>query len=68
MYAFGDDPNPLPESVNVLEEILVDYVSELVSETSYLTHYHYQVLTLGHCSVRAQLLILQTRRKYDWTI
>lgn len=30
MYAFGDDPNPLPESVNVLEEILVDYVSELV--------------------------------------
>ncbi|KAK9894399.1 TFIID-18kDa-domain-containing protein [Cystobasidium minutum MCA 4210] len=29
MYAFGDDPNPLPESVNVLEEILVDYVSEL---------------------------------------
>jgi hypothetical protein len=30
MYAFGDDPNPLPESVNVLEEIIVDYLSELV--------------------------------------
>lgn len=31
MYAFGDDRDPLPESVNVLEEILVDYLSDLVS-------------------------------------
>ena len=30
MYAFGDDRDPLPESVNVLEEILVDYLSDLV--------------------------------------
>lgn len=31
MYAFGDDIDPLPESANVLEEILVDYLSEMVS-------------------------------------
>lgn len=30
MYAFGDDPDPLPESVAVLEEIMVDYITDLV--------------------------------------
>lgn len=34
MYAFGDDPDPLPESVAVLEEIMVDYLSELCRAAS----------------------------------
>lgn len=25
MYAFGDDPEPLQESVNVLDEIVTEY-------------------------------------------
>ncbi|KAL9318849.1 hypothetical protein ACSQ67_015366 [Phaseolus vulgaris] len=29
MYGFGDDPNPLPESVTLMEDIVVEYVTEL---------------------------------------
>ncbi|CAN1234697.1 Transcription initiation factor TFIID subunit 13 [Linum perenne] len=29
MYGFGDDPNPIPESVALLEDILVEYVTDL---------------------------------------
>ena len=31
MYAFGDDPNPSPESVAVLEDIVTEYITEMVS-------------------------------------
>jgi len=31
MYAFGDDPNPSPESVAVLEDIVTEYINEMVS-------------------------------------
>lgn len=31
MYAFGDDPEPLPETVSVLEEVMVDYLVDVVS-------------------------------------
>jgi len=31
MYAFGDDPNPAPESVAVLEDIVTEYINEMVS-------------------------------------
>ncbi|GAO50961.1 hypothetical protein G7K_5078-t2 [Saitoella complicata NRRL Y-17804] len=34
MYAFGDDQNPSFDSVNVLEDILVDYISEMCHEAS----------------------------------
>ena len=30
LYAYGDDPEPLPESIAVLEEIMVDYLTDLV--------------------------------------
>ncbi|XP_004487824.1 transcription initiation factor TFIID subunit 13 [Cicer arietinum] len=30
MYGFGDDPNPLPESVALMDDIVVEYVTELV--------------------------------------
>jgi len=29
MYGFGDDPNPSPDSVNVMEEILLEYITDL---------------------------------------
>ncbi|KAL9430632.1 hypothetical protein AB3S75_025930 [Citrus x aurantiifolia] len=29
MYGFGDDPNPLPETVALVEDIVVDYVTDL---------------------------------------
>ncbi|GLT33187.1 hypothetical protein SLA2020_077940 [Shorea laevis] len=29
MYGFGDDSNPLPESVSLVEDIVVEYVTDL---------------------------------------
>uniref|UniRef100_A0A6N2M9U8 Transcription initiation factor TFIID subunit 13 n=1 Tax=Salix viminalis TaxID=40686 RepID=A0A6N2M9U8_SALVM len=31
MYGFGDDANPLPETVALVEDIVVEYVTDLVS-------------------------------------
>ena len=36
MYAFGDDPNPAPESVAVLEDIVTEYINEMVPAHSRL--------------------------------
>ncbi|KAL8527250.1 hypothetical protein ACS0TY_005215 [Phlomoides rotata] len=30
MYGFGDDPNPLPETVTLIEDIVVEYVTDMV--------------------------------------
>ena len=30
MYGFGDDPNPASDSVNVMEEILMEYITDVV--------------------------------------
>nr|XP_033513004.1 transcription initiation factor TFIID subunit 13-like isoform X2 [Nicotiana tomentosiformis] len=30
MYGFGDDSNPLPETVALVEDIVVDYVTDMV--------------------------------------
>lgn len=30
MYGFGDDPNPLPETVALVEDIVVEYVMDMV--------------------------------------
>ncbi|KAB2061787.1 hypothetical protein ERO13_A10G101800v2 [Gossypium hirsutum] len=29
MYGFGDDPNPLPETVALVEDIVVEYVTDM---------------------------------------
>ncbi|KAL7007174.1 hypothetical protein EMMF5_003400 [Cystobasidiomycetes sp. EMM_F5] len=34
MYAFGDDPEPLPETVAILEEVLVDYLTDLCKDAA----------------------------------
>ena len=31
MYGFGDDPNPYSESVDLLEELVIEYITEMVS-------------------------------------
>lgn len=31
MYACGDDVNPASDSVNVMEEIVIEYIEQLVS-------------------------------------
>ncbi|MCO5578097.1 hypothetical protein L7F22_031935 [Adiantum nelumboides] len=30
MYGFGDDPDPIPETVSLVEDILIDYITEMV--------------------------------------
>jgi len=30
MYGFGDDQNPYSESVDLLEDLVIDYISEMV--------------------------------------
>lgn len=30
MYGFGDDQNPYSESVDLLEDLVVDFISEMV--------------------------------------
>ncbi|EYU46794.1 hypothetical protein ABFS82_04G009000 [Erythranthe guttata] len=30
MYGFGDDPNPIPETVALIEDIVVEYVTDMV--------------------------------------
>uniref|UniRef100_A0A1D1XKD5 Transcription initiation factor TFIID subunit 13 n=1 Tax=Anthurium amnicola TaxID=1678845 RepID=A0A1D1XKD5_9ARAE len=32
MYGFGDDPNPLPETVALVEDIVVEYVTDLICQ------------------------------------
>ncbi|URE04124.1 transcription initiation factor IID, 18kD subunit family protein [Musa troglodytarum] len=31
MYGFGDDPNPLPETVSLVEDIVVEYITDMVN-------------------------------------
>ena len=44
MYGFGDDRNPANDTVNVMEEILIEYIVDVVGlcgscrEFSYLKH------------------------------
>lgn len=39
MYGFGDDRNPANDSVNVMEEILIEYIVDVVSILSPFSHY-----------------------------
>ena len=33
MYGFGDDPDPMPETVNLMEDIMIDYITDLVHKS-----------------------------------
>jgi hypothetical protein len=34
LYAYGDDPTPLPETVRLLDEIIVEYVTPLTASSA----------------------------------
>eukprot|EP00249_Psilotum_nudum_P004463 c17983_g1_i1 orf=303-758(-) len=33
MYGFGDDPDPLPETVSLVEDILIEYITDMVHKS-----------------------------------
>lgn len=35
MYGFGDDQNPYTESVDMLEDLVIHYITEVVSTVRY---------------------------------
>jgi transcription initiation factor TFIID subunit 13 len=40
MYGFGDDPKPMPETVELVEDILVDYITDMLHKVrSFLSYY-----------------------------
>ncbi|KAK1385567.1 Transcription initiation factor TFIID subunit 13 [Heracleum sosnowskyi] len=45
MYGFGDDPNPLPESMALLEDIVVEYVTDLVHKAQDIASKRGKLLT-----------------------
>lgn len=32
MYGFGDDQNPYTESVDILEDLVIEFITEMVSQ------------------------------------
>ncbi|XP_010259361.1 PREDICTED: transcription initiation factor TFIID subunit 13-like [Nelumbo nucifera] len=45
MYGFGDDPNPLPETVTLVEDIVVEYVTDLVHKAQEIASKRGKLLT-----------------------
>ncbi|KAL5730006.1 Transcription initiation factor TFIID subunit 13 [Ranunculus cassubicifolius] len=45
MYGFGDDQNPLPETVALLEDIAVEYVTDLVNKAQEIASKRGKLLT-----------------------
>lgn len=39
MYGFGDDRNPATDTVNVMEEILVEFIVDVVRSPCWMTNY-----------------------------
>jgi len=39
MFGFGDDRNPSNDTVNVMEEILVEYIADVVGTFGTSTHF-----------------------------
>lgn len=40
MYGFGDDQNPYTESVDILEDLVIEFITEMVSLTGILAYVH----------------------------
>ncbi|XP_078428488.1 TBP-associated factor 13 [Wolffia australiana] len=45
MYGFGDDPNPLPETVALVEDIVVEYVTDLAHKAQDIASKRGKLLT-----------------------
>jgi transcription initiation factor TFIID subunit 13 len=65
MYGFGDDRNPSNDTVNVMEEILIEYITDVVSFSSphlCCANISPQCQTAGGASRKARLSIEDLRR------
>uniref|UniRef100_A0A0C9RP39 Transcription initiation factor TFIID subunit 13 n=1 Tax=Wollemia nobilis TaxID=56998 RepID=A0A0C9RP39_9CONI len=45
MYGYGDDPNPLPESVSLMEDIVIDYITDMVHKAQDIASKRGKLLT-----------------------
>ncbi|KAL9263727.1 Transcription initiation factor TFIID subunit 13-like protein [Drosera capensis] len=45
MYGYGDDPNPLPETVALVEDIVVEYVTDMVHKAQDIASKRGRLLT-----------------------
>ncbi|OVA16820.1 Transcription initiation factor IID [Macleaya cordata] len=45
MYGFGDDANPLPETVGLVEDIIVEYITDLVHKAQDIASKRGKLLT-----------------------
>ncbi|GLJ11935.1 hypothetical protein SUGI_0180510 [Cryptomeria japonica] len=45
MYGYGDDSNPLPESVALMEDIVIDYITDMVHKAQDLASKRGKLLT-----------------------
>lgn len=39
MYGFGDDQNPYTESVDMLEDLVIHYITETVGKGCFYSHF-----------------------------
>lgn len=51
MYGFGDDRNPATDTVNVMEEILVEFIVDVVRSLCWFAHH---VTTFSRDSAKRQ--------------
>lgn len=52
MYGFGDDQNPYTESVDILEDLVIEFITEMVGSYNMLLLIRQliqQMLYLGFC-------------------
>lgn len=64
MYGFGDDQNPYTESVDILEDLVIEFITEMVGSYNMLLlirHLIQQMLYLGFCFL-AVLFYVKPRR------
>lgn len=67
MYGFGDDRNPATDTVNVMEEILVEFIVDVVRSPCWMTNYFMtpfarQCQTAGGPQRKTRLSIEDLRR------
>lgn len=49
MYGFGDDQNPFTESVDLLEDLVIEYITDMVS---LLREFQFNIMFSIGCSTR----------------
>jgi transcription initiation factor TFIID subunit 13 len=67
MYGFGDDKNPANDTVSVMEEILIEYITDVVRLSHYVlvwsyTDYILQCLVAGGPTKKTRLSVDDLRR------